>query len=334
MKLIRQLLQLSLLVVLAPILQAVESTSIDSGLVALEVGPYTVLGYVPDNPDGELLPLVVNLHPTGGSGLSVIKRSSHVAEKHGFAMIAPTGVIGPIRDGWTWNVPGVPTFGSGNYPPDDARNDVAFISSAIDEMKKTVKIDKSRIYVFGFSGGGRMASHLACALSDRIAAIVAFGGIRFSKASDTALGLPRAVECKPGRAIPIVAIHGYWDTINVWHEKALGKTPFINVQTNEHWIAEAPQPGTSWSYAGETALARWIDFNGCTKEPQIKSLESGVERHDYLNGRDGSSVSLVLFSDMGHLVPGYTHDFLPGQESASKINGYSLAWDMVKDFRR
>ncbi len=306
------------------------SNKLASGLIALDVNEHTVLGYVPKGVVGKASPLVVNLHPTGGKGLYSLKEGMPAAHDNGFVMIAPEGVIGPIFGGWTWNVPGVPTYGGG-YPSEDARDDVDFISKAIDKAIKEACIDTRRIYVIGFSGGGRMASRLACDLSDRIASVVAIGGIRFSKASDTKLGLPHAVDCVPSRAVPIKAIHGHWDPVNPWYDVALGDTPLKNPEDgNKTIVAEAPKAGTSWSYSGETALARWVEHNGCDLQPVTHTLAKDIEQRDYVNCRDDVEVSLVFYRNLGHAVPGYEMPWAPGQAD-SPINGYELAWDLLKD---
>ncbi len=301
------------------------------GLIALDVDQFTVLGYVPASAVGKASPLVVNLHPTGGKGTYSLNEAKPVADENGFVMIAPEGVIGPVFSGWTWNVPGVPTFGGDQYPAEDARNDVEFITKAIDAAIASTCIDTSRIYVVGWSGGARMASRLACDLSDRIASVVPIGGIRFSKASDTELGLPKAVECAPSRAVPMQTIHGRWDPTNPWFGEALGDTPFKNpYEDNKTIIAEVPKQGSSWSYSGEEALARWVAFNGCDATPVTNALAEGVEQRDYGNCRDDAEVTLVFFENLGHAIPGYEKPWAPGQ-AESPVNGYALAWDLMKD---
>ncbi|MFV0386950.1 alpha/beta hydrolase family esterase [Paracoccus sp. (in: a-proteobacteria)] len=304
-----------------------------AGLMALEVDGYTVLGHVPESAVGQRVPLVINLHPTGGTGFRTLNASKHVADEKGFVMIAPTGVIGPVFMGWTWNVPGVPTFGGDNYPAEDARNDVEFIAKAIDAAETAACIDPARVYVMGYSGGGRMASALACSLADRIASVVPIGGIRFSKASDTELGLPHAVECTPARPVPMQAIHGHWDATNPWFDEALGDTPFKDpAKDNETIVANAPRQGSSWSYSGQTALQRWVENNGCDPEPQVKELAKGVEERDYQNCKDDAEVSLVFFDGLGHAIPGYEEPWSPGQAD-SPLDGYGLAWDLMQDDR-
>ena len=115
--------------------------SSDTGLIAFEVDTHTILGFVPESAGNSPVPMVLNLHPTGGSGLRSLNDARPIAEKEGFIMIAPTGAVGPIFSGWTWNVPGVPTFGAGNYPPEDTRDEVAFLEAVIEKAKEVACID-------------------------------------------------------------------------------------------------------------------------------------------------------------------------------------------------
>lgn len=304
-----------------------------AGLAAFDVGADTVLAYVPESALGKPAPLVINLHPSGGTGLRTLAASQKVADENGFIIMAPTGNIGPVFSGWTWNVPGVPSFGGDQYPAEDARNDVEFIAKAIDKMPEIACIDQNRIYAMGFSGGGRMASTLACEMSDRIASVVAIGGIRFSRASDAELGLPKALDCIPGRAIPMQAIHGRWDAVNPWFDEAQGQTPFTDPAKDDAPIeAAAPQQGSSWSYSGKEALERWVEHNGCNPEPTVTQIADGIEERTYQGCTDNAEVSLVFYENLGHAVPGHEEPWSPGQAD-SPIDGYALGWELLQDDR-
>lgn len=308
-----------------------ECGSGETGLIAFEVDKQTIIGFVPEGAAGSPAPMVLNLHPTGGSGLRSLNDARPVAENEGFIMIAPTGAVGPVFSGWTWNVPGVPTFGNGNYPPEGTRNEVEFLDAVIEKAKEVACIDESRIYAMGYSGGARMASRLACDLGDKLAAVAPIAGVRFSMKSDTALGLPNAVACTPARPVPIMALHGYWDPTNPWFDKALGETPFDKADGSGKVMAPAPKLGTSWSYSGEQALERWVTHNGCELEPKVTDVTDDVERRDYIGCDAGGDVSLMFFEKGGHAVPGFNTAWGPGQ-GTSEFNGFQVAWDLMKGY--
>ena len=57
------------------------------------------------------------------------------------------------------------------------KDDSSYIRSLIDELSSIVSIDQKRIYIVGFSNGAFLAHKVACEHSEKIAAIVAFGGV-------------------------------------------------------------------------------------------------------------------------------------------------------------
>ncbi|MFV0426532.1 MAG: hypothetical protein ACK5KU_05785 [Beutenbergiaceae bacterium] len=46
---------------------------------------------------------------------------------------------------WAWNVPGMPTA-AGEYPPVDARDDVKFLTTVIDEVSRTGCGDPDQVF--------------------------------------------------------------------------------------------------------------------------------------------------------------------------------------------
>src|SRR5689334_14014408 len=129
------------------------------------------------------VPLVIGLHPSGGSGTAFDHDTGlgAAATSKGFAAMFPDGGIRQAGagggEGHYWNIPGVPLIGGGEVPK-DARDDVRFVADAIDHLVKNNCVDKRRVYVTGFSGGARMSSMLACRLADRIAAVAPVAGLR------------------------------------------------------------------------------------------------------------------------------------------------------------
>jgi polyhydroxybutyrate depolymerase len=144
--------------------------------------------YLPSAAGAGALPLVFNLHGSGGTPEDQLALSGleALADSQGFVLVAPEGVER------MWNVP------VDAAKPDDVR----FISELIDQVSALTVVDRERVYAAGFSGGGRMVSQLACDLSERIAAVAAIGGIRFPG------------PCAQARPMPILAFHGTADETN------------------------------------------------------------------------------------------------------------------------
>ena len=110
------------------------------------------------------------------------------ADRHGFVVVFPEGVGESFNAGWccgTAQSRGV--------------DDVAAAHAMIDDVARTVRVDRRRIYAAGFSNGGMMAYRLACE-SDRFAAVGPVAGTQ-------------VVGCARRRPTSILHIHGAADTL-------------------------------------------------------------------------------------------------------------------------
>lgn len=131
--------------------------------------------YVPSRLQGSFapLPLVVAFHGRGGNGQSFFDISdlSVAAEERGFIALFPTADLYQIRpDGYRgvrlWN-------GNYNGNPIDS---MPFIRAMIEDVKRRLPIDESRIYACGQSSGGYMATCCAFQAPDLFAAVSPWSG--------------------------------------------------------------------------------------------------------------------------------------------------------------
>jgi polyhydroxybutyrate depolymerase len=211
--------------------------------------------YVPRAAEpGEALPLVFNLHGSGGTpedqlGVSGLEE---LAERESFVVVAPAAVE------QRWNV-----------PPDATKaDDVRFFSELIDSVAALTPIDRQRVFATGFSGGGRMASQLACDLSERVAAIAAIGGIRFPG------------PCAQARPMPILAFHGTADDVNPYEG---GGQPY-------------------WGTGVEPAVTGWAEHNRCTVRSE-QTLPTGVREIRHGGSDCDAEVVLYRIEGFGHSWP-------------------------------
>jgi polyhydroxybutyrate depolymerase len=196
-------------------------------------------------------------------------RDSHLADtadRHGFMVVAPDGGIAAER-GFVWNIPGVPTV-TGSLPPEDARDDVAYLLGLVDRLVATGCVDGKRVYVTGLSGGGRMASWLGCVATRHFAAIAPVVGLRAGRplASDRTQADPST--CRSNVPLPLLAFAGDADTTN---PITGGGAPY-------------------WQYAQAAALQRWAMLNGCS-EPSARNLGATVYEQGYARCRSGATVA-------------------------------------------
>jgi polyhydroxybutyrate depolymerase len=308
-------------------------TSATPGDHTLVVDGASVPLYLPAGYAGRPVPLVLDLHGSSSSGLQQMAGDGirAVADANGFAVLAPDGAVpfspAPGFTGWAWNIPGVPLVGTAVYPPPGTRDDVAFLSHAIDAAAGAACIDARRVYATGVSGGGRMASQLACDLADRIAAIAPISGVRFPEASDTP---PHTVDCNPRRPVPVIAIHGVWDPVNVFAD-----TPPPEAATLPAAIG-TPVAGSSWSYSALTAVDRWAAHNGCrTGHPKITAITANIDRIEYRGCHRNADVVLYEVKNSGHMSPGHGSPALDGllNPTNTEVDGTVVAWEFLSRYR-
>src|SRR5690606_41488621 len=82
-----------------------------------------------------------------------------VAARHGFAVVYPQGIDAQ------WNyVAGIPGY-------ELAADDLGFLPALVEALVTAHDLDRTRVFVVGFSNGGLMAQRLACAARDVIAGL-------------------------------------------------------------------------------------------------------------------------------------------------------------------
>lgn len=143
--------------------------------------------------DGDMVGAIVYLHGYQSSGAQAMDFDAlrEVADRLGVALIAPDG-----RDG-TWGLPDV--FAS-------RRDDVGFVTEAIDDAISRFPIDADRILVTGFSLGGSMAWYLACTQGTRYAGYAPIAGAFWEPyMADCATPLPemRHVHGRADETVPM-----------------------------------------------------------------------------------------------------------------------------------
>lgn len=217
------------------------------------------------------LPLVFDLHGSGGN-------ATGRAEKSGFETLAAREgfVVATLQaEDARWNVP----VTSGRA------DDVQYVSDALDQIAARTCIDPARVYATGFSGGGRMSSLLGCRLNSRIAAIAPVAGLRWTG------------PC-PGRAVPVLTVHGLADTTNPYEGHA---------DRGGEWVDSVPE-----------ALAGWASHNRC--DPKLVQDESTgpLRTIRYAGCERGAEVRLIRIERMGHVWP------------RTEIDATEAAWQFFK----
>lgn len=130
----------------------------------------------------EEVPVVFMLHGTSGDGLRFYNISGwkEVGEKENILTVFPSSWRYCIIDGgqeknttkWTMFPESGWTHCAGEIP----RDDIGFLRAVVEELKTKFDVDEQRIYLAGFSNGGKMAFRAAVEMSDVFAAIAQNSG--------------------------------------------------------------------------------------------------------------------------------------------------------------
>ena len=151
------------------------------------------------------------------------------------------------------------------------------------------------MYATGVSGGGRMASQLACDSSSVFAAVAPVAGLR----------LPS--PCPATRPIPVIAFHGTTDPIDPYNGRGQAY----------------------WTYSVPVAAQRWGAKDGCRPAPQTTSA-TGYTLTTYSGCSGSAVVELYSLTGEGHEWPGgpaLPHQLtsLLGPQSMA-VNANSTMW--------
>lgn len=223
--------------------------------------------YVPQGYEGRsALPVVIDFHGSGSDPREemTVSGMDRAADRRGFVLVMPYAAVELEGGGYTWNV------------PPDARlpDDVLLTVEVLEHAAARVRIDKARVYVAGFSGGARLASELACAIPEHVAAVGAVGGLR-------------APPACAGRPVPVIAFHGTGDPINPY---AGGGSEY-------------------WGYGVDAAVRGWVEHNGCAAGVAETRLSPAVVERRYRGCVAAAEVVLYRIEGGGHTWPGSAYPF-------------------------
>ncbi|MDX2248998.1 MAG: PHB depolymerase family esterase [Bacteroidia bacterium] len=230
------------------------------------------------------VPLIINMHGLGSNGFEeeFYTRFSLISDTAGFIVVYPEGVQN------AWNA-GFVLGGT---------DDLGFISSLIDRVAASYSIDPASVYATGMSNGGFMSHYLGCELADRIAAIASVAG---------SMTVYVQGICDPGRAVPVLHIHGTNDQVVPYNSGNLFYRPV------------------------ETVMSLWRENNQCQTAdsvllPDKVNEGSTVTRFDYGECADSSEVILYRVNNGGHTWPGALF-LLPNENTNQDIDASLEIWE-------
>jgi polyhydroxybutyrate depolymerase len=235
--------------------------------------------YVPASYDpAKPTPLVVLLHgrPSSATEMAVITRMHEVADRHGFIVTYPEGLNNE------WNA-FYDLTGQRSIAPQD---DVAFLKTLTEDLGQDFNIDRSRMYIGGFSNGGFMTIRMACSASDVFAGFAVVSAELYTVLKDV---------CRRSRPSPILLMHGTEDP---------------SVPYNGVIIRGGPEnTETRVSLGARDTLAWFVERNHCSQAGTmttfpIKGQSPGTQAQRFMPHDCQAPVSFYLINGGGHTWPG------------------------------
>jgi polyhydroxybutyrate depolymerase len=221
----------------------------DGSIVTLSGRPVPIVFRPPGLSPAHQVPLVIALYGADGCPrcMQSLTGFNQVANQHGFVVAYPGAVTNP-----PWRSP----------------SDIAYLRSFIQNITKWQNIDPKRVYVAGFSAGGREIYTVGCSLSRYVAGVASVSGVM------------RSFRCPLTHPVSEVTI--------------VGSTETTAVKGSKSGVLSASATASAWR-------AR----NGCPPQAQAQVNAVGaVAEQTWNRCVDGSGVALYVVRGGGHLWPG------------------------------
>lgn len=294
--------------------------------------PRTWFEYVPPQVRAtqEQVPLVIYLHGGNCCGLYGAEQSGwhDLADRDGFACVYPDATI---EDRWNvWDDPRIPS-------------DMDFVLWLIDHMNEVHPIDRSRVYVSGFSMGSMMTNALACAYPETFAGAVALNGPHWGYLETLDESIPGVLALS--RTSVVSTIEPLLDTVSPTRARADAKkaerdwrmplVQFVGLKDNALF-----PPGRVWPLQEDDLLwaqtiRYWKTYNGIACEPLLApTAESGIAS-DVMRV-EGDDERFVWQSWMGGDGAEGLYHVVGARElyHAVDLREIELGWAYVRQFAR
>ncbi|HEY1973636.1 MAG TPA: PHB depolymerase family esterase [Pseudonocardia sp.] len=220
----------------------------------------TYRSYRPVGPAGHW-PMLIVLHGRGQSWRTAVDQTDFLglARRRQAVLVYPDGI------GRSWNAGGgcCGAAAAGKVP------DMAFINAVLTDSLRELPVDPSRVYLVGYSNGGKLAYDLDCLSPVRFAALATYGAVPLT-------------ACPAGTPpTPVLIAVGRRDSILPFTGAAKAHPPTPSIRAALGWLRAQ---------------------DGCTGAPTTVTVGHAVQQ-DWTRCTAGSEVASVLYTDQGHSWP-------------------------------
>ncbi len=269
--------------------------------------------HVPAGYDGQgSLPLVVVIHGAFDTAAGMEKASgfSELADREHFFVLYPEGMnlFGFLSH---WN--------AGHCcgkAAEDGVDDVGFVAAAIERVCRRLPVDRTRIYMAGFSNGGMLVYRFA---AERGGMLAAAAPLAASAGGRPAADAPMWRVPEPVAALPIISIHGVEDD-------------FVPISGG----GSSARGGQRTYLSVQESLKVFIDRNNARQRSVEELLYGGrVHRTAWIDENGDESTVLYRIEGWGHVWPGKRFILeLPEGKGLEGFDAAEILWSFFKKHRR
>jgi polyhydroxybutyrate depolymerase len=240
--------------------------------------------------------LMFIMHGSGGSSdnmIGISKNLAAIAAKENLILVYPNGYL------HYWNE--CRKYSTAVANKEDI-NEQAFFTAMINHFNEYYKIDTSRVFASGMSGGGHMAYKLGMIMPGKIKAIAA-----------VVANLPDSASCDciaSGKALPVLIINGTADGTNPYN----GGEMFVN------------NASFGVVRSSESSFHYWANLAGYNGQPKVELLPDN-------DPNDQKRIEAYTYKQKKHptiqllKVIGGKHDY------PNDIDTYVYIWNFFKAVR-
>ncbi|MFK8016710.1 MAG: PHB depolymerase family esterase [Gammaproteobacteria bacterium] len=270
-----------------------------------------VFYYVPSAlPADQTVPLVIALHGGLSKPRNIRLRSGldDLAEREKLIAVYPqgNGLLGKLLH---WNA-GVCCGKAVEKGIDDA----AFVVEVIDQLAQSLPVDRSRVYVYGFSNGAMLTYQIAARHPDKIAAAAAVSGT-FGRVTET--GDFDWLYAPPADGMPMLIVHGSADP----------RLPFDGL------LDPSEGRGGNGMIPVLDSARFWARANGCPVEPENNPAFENVTGWSWLNCASGHPVQLYRLEDWGHRWAGKSPQTKADFTTVGRFETLDVMWEFFRSHR-
>jgi polyhydroxybutyrate depolymerase len=274
------------------------------------------LRHIPADYDGTTpMPLVLDIHGYANAPEieNQVSGMPTLGDTEGFVTVTPVALGAPAHWDTRLDSPDIP-----------------YIRQVLDDVEADLCVDRNRVYATGYSSGAFMTSTLACALSDRLAAVAPVAGLR---------DVP---DCQPSRAVPAITFHGTEDTFMLYTggvgpgERALPAPDGSGGSVGDVIDSDDTLIPGDHDQAVPDSVSAWADRNGCDPEPDEGPVADDVGLVEY-TCPPGADVLLYRVRGGGHTWPGSEATEAFGQVTGptnQNLDATQLIWDFFASHPR